>query len=241
MKKSVIMSVAPLRREPSDKSEMVSQALFGERVEVLEEQQKWSMVRMEADGYEGWIDNKQLGAISNESEMTTLRNALTRCTLDNGTEVWLPAGAMVSSHVITDSIQEAWNGSATDIERCALQFLNAPYLWGGRTVLGIDCSGFTQLVMRLNGITLPRDAYQQAELGNTINFVEEAQTGDLAFFDNSEGRIVHVGIVLMNSNAGVTIIHASGCVRIDSLDHQGIFNQSLGEYTHKLRIIKRVL
>ena len=196
---------------------------------------------METDGYEGWIDYKQLGGISNESEMTTLRNALTRCTLNNGTEVWLPAGAIVSSHVKTDSIQEAWIGSPNDIERCALQFLNAPYLWGGRTVLGIDCSGFTQLVMRLNGITLPRDAYQQAELGNTINFVVEAQTGDLAFFDNSEGRIVHVGIVLTSAAAGAAIIHASGSVRLDAIDHQGIFNQSLGEYTHKLRIIKRVL
>ena len=104
-----------MRCEPSDKSEMVSQALFGERVEVLEEQHKWSMVRMETDGYEGWIDYKQLGGISNESEMTTLRNALTRCTLNNGTEVWLPAGAIVSSHVKTDSIQEAWIGSPNDI------------------------------------------------------------------------------------------------------------------------------
>jgi hypothetical protein len=230
-----------MRREPSDKSEMISQALYGENVEILDEQQKWSMVRMESDGYEGWVDNKQLGDPFPTSQEVVLSNALTKCILESGTAIWLPAGSVVSSNLKSDSTQQAWGGTAIDIERCAVQFLNAPYLWGGRTVLGIDCSGFTQMVMRLNGITLPRDAYQQAELGNTVNFIEEAQTGDLAFFDNIEGRIVHVGIVLTAASSGVTIIHASGHVRVDSLDHQGIFNKALGEYTHKLRIIKRVL
>jgi cell wall-associated NlpC family hydrolase len=104
----------------------------------------------------------------------------------------------------------------------------------------MDCSGFTQLVMRLNGTAIPRDAYQQAELGVTISFVEESQTGDLAFFDNAEGRIIHVGIVIRSADGVVEIIHASGKVRLDSLDHQGIFNRDSGSYTHKLRIIKRM-
>ena len=135
--------------------------------------------------------------------------------------------------------QPNWDGSADAIHRCARQFLNAPYLWGGRTILGIDCSGFTQLVMLLNGRSIPRDAYQQAELGDTVAFVEEAQTGDLAFFDNAEGRITHVGIVLREAEHHVSIIHASGKVRIDALDHQGIFNAERSAYSHKLRIIKR--
>jgi cell wall-associated NlpC family hydrolase len=119
----------------------------------------------------------------------------------------------------------------------AYAFLNAPYLWGGKSPLGIDCSGFTQLVARIAGIKLMRDAYQQAEQGVTLGFIEEADTGDLVFFDNEDGRIIHVG-VLINSRE---IIHASGKVRIDKIDHQGIYNEELGKYTHTLRLIKRIL
>ena len=119
----------------------------------------------------------------------------------------------------------------------ALIFLNAPYLWGGRTPFGIDCSGFTQIVYRLQGINIPRDAHQQAEVGNTLSFIEESQEGDLAFFDDSEGEITHVGIIMNNNN----IIHASGKVRIDKLDQQGIFNIEKKIHTHKLRIIKSIV
>ncbi|MFL5753049.1 MAG: C40 family peptidase, partial [Bacteroidia bacterium] len=122
-----------------------------------------------------------------------------------------------------------------DIVGLACQFLNAPYLWGGRSIMGIDCSGFTQLVYKLNGYKLPRDAYQQAELGTPLSFVEEAEAGDLAFFDNEEGRITHVGIVLSDQR----IIHASGKVRIDKFDHYGIFHSDRRKYSHLLRVIKR--
>jgi len=119
----------------------------------------------------------------------------------------------------------------------ALKFLNAPYLWGGRSPLGIDCSGFTQVVMKLCGIALSRDAAQQAVEGSNVDFVEEALPGDLAFFENAENRIIHTGIIL----AGQKIIHASGRVRIDDIDHEGIFNKNLGAYSHKLRCIRRFL
>ena len=119
----------------------------------------------------------------------------------------------------------------------AMMYINAPYLWGGRSPFGIDCSGFTQLVYKIAGKKLPRDAYQQAEIGQTLSFVEEAQSGDLAFFDNEEGSIVHVGILLQDNE----IIHASGKVRIDKIDHQGIFNVDTKRYSHKLRLIKKIL
>mgnify|MGYP003978580471 FL=1 len=118
----------------------------------------------------------------------------------------------------------------------AMMYLNSPYLWGGRTPFGIDCSGFTQMVYRLQGIDLPRDAYQQAEVGTTLSFVEESEAGDLAFFDNAEGKVIHVGIILDNNH----IIHASGKVRIDRIDQQGIFNKEEGKHTHKLRLIKSI-
>jgi cell wall-associated NlpC family hydrolase len=115
--------------------------------------------------------------------------------------------------------------------------LNSPYLWGGKSPFGIDCSGFTQMVYKLCGIKILRDAKQQAQQGSALSFIEEAVPGDLAFFDNEEGKIIHVGIVLKNNK----IIHASGCVRIDTLDHQGIYNASAKTYTHNLRVIKNIL
>ena len=119
----------------------------------------------------------------------------------------------------------------------AFYFLNSPYLWGGRTPFGIDCSGFVQIAARLSGISLPRDTQEQAEEGEIINLISEAKPGDLAFFDNIDGRIIHVGIILENGQ----IIHASGKVRIDTIDHQGIFNEESKKYSHQLRVIKRII
>lgn len=241
MKYRISVAVAPLRREPSDRSEMVSQGLFGEELELFEKQDKWSMIRLCADGYEGWIDNKQFEKESDSESYELVGFPLIRCMFPGGDAIWLPAGASVPVQCFAEEQNGKWSGSCTDIERCARLFMHAPYLWGGRTVMGMDCSGFTQLVMQLNGRSLPRDAYQQAELGTTISFIEETKSGDLAFFDNSEGRIIHVGIVLRLEDGSVHILHASGKVREDALDHQGIYNREIATYTHKLRIIKRVL
>jgi cell wall-associated NlpC family hydrolase len=127
------------------------------------------------------------------------------------------------------------NEFRSSVADAAMFFMNAPYLWGGRSIFGIDCSGFTQMVFRQFGIRIKRDAWQQAEQGELVGFIQEARVGDLAFFDNEEGRITHVGIMLDNNR----IIHASGKVRIDAIDPQGIFNKELNKYTHKLRIVKR--
>ncbi len=123
------------------------------------------------------------------------------------------------------------------LEKCALKYLHAPYLWGGRSPFGIDCSGFTQMVFKLMDVRLKRDAYQQAQQGKDIGFADLAQEGDLAFFENKEGKISHVGIILKNKK----IIHASGCVRIDKIDAYGIFNEETKKYSHNLKVIKRVL
>ena len=124
-----------------------------------------------------------------------------------------------------------------DLVKTAFLYLNAPYLWGGKTPFGIDCSGFTQMVYKLNGYKLLRDVSQQATQGEALSFIEESQPGDLAFFDNSEGEIVHVGIIMKDNY----IIHAYGKVRIDRLDQSGIYNTEARKHTHKLRVIKKII
>lgn len=240
MKYLTVVAIAPLRKEASDRSEMVSQGLYGEQLEVLEKQERWALVRLQNDGYEGWMDTKQFAPLSAGWSGTLLTAPITRCSSANGDSIVLPAGAIVPADVRPEIPQPGRRGSDEDIMNCAREFLNAPYLWGGRTIMGIDCSGFTQLVMALNGIQLPRDAYQQAELGETVSFLEETQTGDLAFFDNAEGRIIHVGLILRDASQQGLVIHASGKVRIDVIDHQGIYNRDSGQYTHQLRIVKRL-
>jgi len=252
------LSVIPCRSEPSDKSEMVTQLLFGEHFQIIEVQQKWIKIKIAYDGYECWIDKKQYLPIEQHTfELLNSTEAFYSAELiqiisDNKSKTFFPI--VIGSNLPNLDNQEITIENTTynfegsfikssqkfvkdNLIETAMVFLNSPYLWGGRSPIGIDCSGFTQLVYKMNGIKLLRDANQQAEQGETLSFVEEAEPGDLAFFDNEEGRIVHVGIVMDNNK----IIHASGKVRIDGFDHHGIFNNDLKIYSHQLRILKRVV
>jgi cell wall-associated NlpC family hydrolase len=249
------IAIAPLRKEPSDRSEIVSQLLFGDRVEVLEKTEKWCLVKTLADNYEGWMDYKQLQSLSaiefsDHQYFTHIAPVQLDNTLiaENGTKYYLSPGSVLPyyengfCYLGAKKYEVKFNPfvpSKADfknkVEEIAKFYENTPYLWGGRTLFGIDCSGFCQMVYRLNGIQLRRDASQQAEEGKLVDFLASAQLGDLAFFDNEEGKITHVGLMLSNDK----IIHSAGFVRIDPIDDQGIFNAELGKYTHKLRIIKR--
>lgn len=193
--------VAPLRKEPSHRSEMVSQLLKDETADVLETEAQFTLLRCHYDGYEGWCANNQLLPLTDA-----------------------PATALAALPFESDTI-----------EQLARTYLEIPYLWGGKSCAGIDCSGFSQQLFKAFGIKLPRDAWQQAELGEVVGFLQEAVCGDLAFFDNPEGRITHVGVMLNPQQ----VIHASGKVRIDPIDTQGIINAETGQRTHHLRIIKR--
>ena len=245
-----------MRQAPSHRSEMVSQLLFGETYEILTTKDNWLQIKCTLDAYEGWIDHSQHTPIGDKDFKTvTIENIgvaidLFYSATSTDKSVTLVTG---SSLPFFDGInfklgkeKFIYNGQAVMsdqirtvnmLEKVALRYLHAPYLWGGRSPLGIDCSGFTQVLYKCIGTWLPRDAYQQAEVGRPVNFATEAILGDLAFFNNEEGKITHVGMILKDQK----IIHASGRVRIDSFDHQGIFNAETNKYSHKLRIIKRVL
>lgn len=248
-----ILANIPLRFEPSDKSEIVSQVLFGEHFSVIEGTAKWSKIVLHYDNYEGWIDNKQFKEIS-ENQYNQLSNdsvilssdLIEYITASNNFLMPIPLGASLNflNHNQINSENYTFEGIKTsgikdksNLINTAFLYLNSPYLWGGKTPFGIDCSGFTQMVYKLNGYKLLRDASQQANQGEALSFIEESEVGDLAFFDNDEGNIVHVGII-MNDNY---IIHASGKVRIDRLDHLGIYNAELNKHTHKLRVIKKIV
>ena len=242
------LGIVPLRLEALDTSEMVSQALYGESFKIIEQRKKWSKIRLAFDKYEGWIDNKQHLIISEEnylqlqSEPPQLSSDLVDfVSMENKQLLSICLGSTIStssllSHTFEGNFQ-ATKQEKSEIINTALLYLNAPYLWGGKTPFGIDCSGFTQMVYKLNGHAILRDASQQATLGEPLSFIEESEPGDLAFFDNAEGNIVHVGIIMEDHY----IIHAHGKVRIDRLDHTGIFNAELKKHSHKLRVIKRIV
>ena len=243
-----IVAVAPIRKESSHRSEIMTEILLGEFAWVLEETKDFIKIKCVYDGYEGWCQKSQLEKVSEMIDTNTflieeigkieVNDQL--CRISCATPIFANRPVDFGRFHFDYKNSEARNAgtaifSEDNIKSIAFKFLNTPYLWGGKSVFGIDCSGFTQQVFKLFNIKLERDAYQQAEQGEVVGFLQEANCGDLAFFDNEEGKIIHVGILLDNE----TIIHASGKVRIDKIDNAGIINSDTGERTHKLRIIKR--
>lgn len=250
------LSLVAIRKSPDHCSEIVTQLIFGETFEIIEKENTWVNIKTHYDDYSGWIHHLQFLAldefefdeykskpkvlVSDSNSMLTDISSKKQVHLILGSCIPLPVGDKFS----IGSLNFQFSGNyftainnKQEILQFAVQFMNAPYLWGGRTLYGVDCSGFTQMVYKLAGIFLPRDASQQAQYGESLSFLSEAEAGDLVFFDNETGNITHVGIIYDNQQ----IIHASGCVRIDMIDHNGIFNTELGKYTHSLRLIKRVL
>ena len=240
------VSISPLRREYSDASEMVSQLLFGEIVEIFEVTNNWTKIITYFDNYEGWTDTKHLISLS-EKEVSRFLDGLsieTELIRDIQTP-WgkqiITRGAFVPIDSSLDfkigqnnfSFLEEKQEITYSLESFAKSYLNTPYLWGGKSPFGIDCSGFTQQVFRYFDKKIPRDAYQQAEHGLEIDF-EDKLEGDLAFFSNTAGKITHVGIILNDSQ----IIHASGQVKIDTLKKDGIYSRE--NKTHDLCLIKRL-
>jgi hypothetical protein len=245
--------VSPMRAEPSHKSEMVSQQLFGEKSFILEKTaENWVKIQLKYDSYQGWVQQSHLAEID-ESHYVKTDKDLTSDWINevdyNGHIMYVPMGSSLSAFKNgkafwrRNSVQfkgKVWDPEEVkinpkQIKQIAFKFLNTSYLWGGKSVFGIDCSGYAQAVYKLLNVYLPRDAWQQAEAGTAVNFLQEAQCGDLAFFDNENGKIIHVGILLNDHE----IIHSSGKVRIDKIDTQGILNLETKQRTHQLRIIKR--
>ena len=232
------LSVISIRLEGNERSEQVSQLLFGETFEIIEWGENWVKIITSFDNYTGWIGRLQFIMIGHMAYKKFKQNpasltykAVTQAwKIANNSVLYLPMGSSLAflegttCHVGMDKFEIIGEiGETENFAVTASSFLNVPYLWGGRTHFGIDCSGFTQMVFMLQGINLLRDASQQVGQGYPIEKVSDGKLGDLAFFSNAEGKIVHVGIMLSNEK----IIHASGKVKIDSIDEKGIYCEEL--------------
>ena len=263
-----LQSVVPVRSESSHRSEMVTQLLFGELFRIVGREENWRRIQLLYDDYEGWAHEAQITYLK-EEEFIHLEQAVTPVSTDlvqlmiresqndmipvvpgsslpglaNGTLTIAGEKFIYDGAVSRDDLISMPPGAGKEaiireqIRENAFLYLNAPYQWGGRSPFGLDCSGFTQMVFKLVHIQLFRDAAQQSTQGEGVSFLNEAMTGDLAFFDNEEGYITHVGILFDNNS----IIHCSGKVKVDMLDHEGIYDLSQNKYTHKLRLIKRII
>lgn len=250
------VSLAPIRLHPAEKSEMISQLLFGETVEVIDVRDNWRHIVCSWDGVSGWADGKQLKKLEPEEYAAVNGHCAMNLSLVEGLMaadhfIPLTLGAVLpeydglrcrlgnQSFQFSGSVVTPGQAPQTGdwIVKMARRYLHAPYLWGGRSPFGVDAAGLVQMVYKMAGIRLLREPVQQVTQGRAIDFTDQCQAGDLAFFDNGKGDINHVGVIL----PGCQLIHASGKVRIDKLDHFGIFNPELNRYTHQLRIIKRIL
>lgn len=248
-----LLAVVPLRQEPSHQSAMLSQLLFGEVFEIIEKTKNWAKILTNYDHLQAWLDLTQLTQISEDDyrnlaneELKFSSEMISYITNSKNLMTLLPFGSTINvlDYQAINDDQLVYEGEhkhvishKKEIVNTALQFINAPYLEGGKTPFGIDASAFVQMVYKMHGCFLPRQVAEQANLGESLSFIEESEPGDLAYFDDEKGNIFHVGIMLTDNY----IIHAFGHVRIDRLDHVGIFNQSLNKHTHQLRIIKQVI
>jgi len=243
-----------IRLEPSDASEMVSQLLFGETFKIIESNNEWIKIISDFDFYEGWVLLNQVLLLNEEnykqikaSINCVSKELITYISDQNNDLQILSLGAslplfenntfdLVNNQYNFDGLTNHLKLAKNELVNTAYMYLNTPFLWGGRTPFGLDCSGFVQMVYKINGHSLLRDARDQAGQGEVLSFIEESEPGDLAFFDDEEGEIIHVGIILADNN----IIHCNGKVRIDRLDHSGILNVDTKRHTHKLRLIKQI-
>ena len=253
-------SIVPVRKDPSHCTEMSTQILFGERFKIIDKIKGWAYIELLFDGSHGWVENSSIKELIIEKYNILIDNEpvilpgisvaqsinlslVSKITLMPGSEIYGMTDKknefnfIGKNYKLDNSIETKSGTNKDNIIETAITYMNSPYLWGGKSPCGTDSAGYVQMVYKINGVPLPRNVEKQLGKGIPLSFIEEAQPGDIAFFDDDQGQIKHVGLLLEKNQ----IIHASGTVRIDKFDHQGIYREESGQYTHKLRVVKRIL
>ena len=249
------LNAVAMRTEPDSASEMHTQVLFGETFSIEDETAGFYQIKTDYDDQQGWIAKHQVCLVDTEehrrifaAEKTFTNELVSFLTETDSMLTPLSLGAVlpdiVNNEFTIGDHAYFFEGESkygvyekSQIVKSAFLYINSPFLHGGRTPFGIDSAGLIQMIYKINGHYLPRKSHEQAKLGEVLSFIEESEPGDLAFFDNDEGEIIHVGILLENNY----IIHCHGKVRLDRLDQSGIFNVDTHRHTHKLRVIKKML
>jgi len=238
----VNLNLVPVRKKNNAKSEMISQLFFGETLEVVSKKNNWCLVISSLDNYKGWVRTSHFLSISKvdyikiNSKKKKFSSTDTSLYNNEFKDYTVPAGSIISNCKYLSFNCVSNNKNFHSLEEVALSFLNSPYLWGGKTKFGTDCSGFVQSVFKIYGKILPRDSYQQALVGVEVK-LENSKTGDLAFFGQKIDAITHVGIVISHKR----IIHSSGKVRIDNINDEGILNVDSKKISHKLQLVRRII
>ncbi|MDO5571082.1 MAG: C40 family peptidase [Bacteroidales bacterium] len=253
-----LLALIPMRKNPNESSEMVSELMFGEVFSILKEDGSWAFIENKFDFYHGWIDRAMITEISEaeadaliNSPVYIVRNPLTdiKCKGDNS-PFRISMGSVLPGYIPnknsftvaertfkinSNQVVRFELGHLKSLLRTASLYMHTPYLWGGRSIMGADCSGFVQSVYRLNGVALPRDADQQCLLGEPIKGIENSYPGDLVFFENSLGNVVHVGMMFTKD----MMIHCSGSVHLSKITNEGYWSDLLNDYVKRKPIIRR--
>ena len=259
--------VTPVREEPSHAAEQATQLLFGEVCEVMDRRSSWTKIRSTMDGQVGWVVSKMMTPISYEEveryqqaeAMGVVATPMAVATATvTGEQMMLTIGTRlpfykkgtfevlgkkykINPRCVYEVKGDRLEVKGEDIVRVAQSLLNVPYLWGGKNIMGYDCSGFTQTVYSVFGINLLRNAREQVTQGQVVSSLAEAQPGDLVFFDHSDRnpeatKITHVGMLISPTE----VIHCAGYVHVDKIDEMGI-RLTNGKLSHHLVQIKRYL
>ena len=263
-------SVTPVREEPSHAAEQATQLLFGEVCEVLDRHSSWTKIRSTMDGQVGWVVAKMMTPVSEEAirllgerreangEGVVATPVAVATVIETGEQLMLTIGTRlpeykkgtfevlgkkykINPRCVYEVKGERSEVKGEDVVRVAQSLLNVPYLWGGKNIMGYDCSGFTQTVYSVFGINLLRNAREQVTQGQVVGSLAEAQPGDLVFFDHSDRnpeatKITHVGMLISPTE----VIHCAGYVHVDKIDERGI-RLANGKLSHHLVQIKRYL